>query len=57
MRVGGWAVAPALAGLFMQGVELVTPLLLGAGLKVLYDVLLYGNFRKLAPPEEREPVP
>jgi hypothetical protein len=40
----------------MQGVALVTPLLLGAGLKVLYDVLLYVNFRKLKPPEERESV-
>jgi hypothetical protein len=52
VRVGGWAVAPALAGLFMQGVALVTPLLIGAGLKVLYDVLLYVNFRRLKPPEE-----
>jgi hypothetical protein len=55
--VGGWAVAPALAGLFMQGVALVTPLLIGAGLKVLYDILLYVNFRKVKPPEEREPAP
>jgi len=53
VRVGGWAVAPALAGLFMQGVELVTPLLIGAGLKVLYDVLLYLSFRKVKPPEEQ----
>jgi hypothetical protein len=57
VRVGGWAVAPALAGLLMQGVALITPLLLGAGLKVLYDILLYVNFRKVRPPEEREPTP
>ncbi|MFL5354041.1 hypothetical protein [Archangium sp.] len=52
VRVGGWAVAPALAGLLMQGVSLVTPLLIGAGLKVLYDVLLYLAFRRVKPPEE-----
>jgi hypothetical protein len=52
VRVGGWAVAPALAGLFMQGVALVTPLPIGAGLKILYDVLLYLAFRRVKPPEE-----
>ena len=54
MRVGMWAVAPAFAGFFMQGISLVTPLFIGAGLKVLYDVLLYVSFRRLKPPEERE---
>jgi hypothetical protein len=33
-------------------VSLVTPLLIGAGLKVLYDVLLYLAFRRVKPPEE-----
>ena len=37
-----------------QGISLVTPLFIGAGLKVLYDVLLYVSFRRLKPPEERE---
>lgn len=52
VRVGMWAVAPAFAGLFMQEGSLVTPLLMGASLKVLYDVLLYFAFRRAKPPEE-----
>ncbi len=56
VRVGMWAVAPAFAGFFMEGISLVTPLLIGAGLKILYDVLLYVAFRRLKPPEERQPA-
>ncbi|MCE9673991.1 MFS transporter [Myxococcus stipitatus] len=52
VRVAMWAVAPAFAGLFMQHGSLVAPLLMGAGLKVLYDVLLYLSFHRLKPPEE-----
>jgi hypothetical protein len=54
VRVGMWAIAPAFAGLFMQGISLVTPLIIGAALKVLYDVMLYVSFRKVKPPEELE---
>lgn len=53
VRMGGWAVAPAFAGLLMQELSLVTPLLIGAGMKVSYDVLLYLAFRRTVPPEER----
>jgi MFS family permease len=53
VRVAAWAVAPGLAGLLMQDVSFVTPLLVGAALKVLYDVLLYVSFRRLRPPEEQ----
>jgi MFS family permease len=56
VRVGMWAVAPAFAGLFMEGISLVMPLFIGAGLKILYDVLLYVAFRRLKPPEERQPA-
>jgi len=55
VRLGAWAVAPSFAGLFMTGVSLATPLFLGAGLKVTYDLLLYNAFVHLKPPEEREP--
>ena len=51
VRLATWAVAPAAAGLFMEG-ALATPLVLGAGLKIAYDLLLYRAFRKLRPPEE-----
>ncbi|HEU4402141.1 MAG TPA: MFS transporter [Candidatus Polarisedimenticolia bacterium] len=53
VRVGAWAVAPSFAGLFMQGVSLMTPLVLGAGMKIVYDVLLYAACRRTLPPEER----
>jgi MFS family permease len=53
VRVAAWSVAPTLAGLFMQGGSMVTPLLIGVSMKVLYDVLLYVACRKNLPPEER----
>jgi len=54
-RTGAWAVAPSFAGLLMQGVSYATPLFVGAGVKVVYDVLLYLAFRRLRPPEESLP--
>ncbi len=53
VRMGGWAVAPAFAGLLMQSLSLLTPLLAGAAMKVSYDVMLYRTFRGTAPPEEK----
>jgi MFS family permease len=52
VRLGGWAMAPAAAGVLMQGVALSIPLLIGAGMKISYDVLLYTAFRTHKPPEE-----
>lgn len=56
VRMGGWAVAPFAAGLLMQGLALATPLLLGAGIKIGYDLLLWKSFHSLKPPEERAPI-
>ncbi len=53
VRMAGWAVAPFAAGLFMEGMSLATPVFIGAGMKILYDLLLYAAFRNLKPPEER----
>lgn len=53
VRMGGWAVAPFAAGFLMQGLALAAPLLVGAGMKIGYDLLLYRSFRDLKPPEER----
>ena len=53
VRMGGWSVAPLLAGPLMQGLALATPLLVGAGLKIVYDIALYRAFRHLKPPEEK----
>lgn len=48
-----WAVGSAAAGFAMQIVSFGAPLLIGGGTKVLYDLLLYGSFRRLKAPEER----
>jgi len=53
VRMAMWAVAPALGGLLMQHVALMTPLLVGAAIKIAYDVLLWVSFRAVKPPEER----
>ena len=52
VRMGGRAVAPFVAGFLMQGVALATPLLVGAAMKIGYDLLLWKSFRSLKPPEE-----
>ncbi len=48
-----YALAPAGAGYAMSGLALASPLFLGAGTKIAYDLLLYFSFRRLKPPEER----
>ena len=53
VRLGGWAVAPSFAGFLMQYLALGTPLIIGAGMKISYDILLYFSFRGIKPPEER----
>ena len=52
VRLGGWALAPAIAGLLMSGASLAVPLLIGAGMKIVYDLVLWRSFRGLRPPEE-----
>jgi MFS family permease len=51
-RTLSWAVTSSTAGVLMQHVAFSAPLVLGGGMKVIYDVLLYINFRHLKPPEE-----
>jgi MFS family permease len=55
VRNTAWAAASAVAGVFMQQVAFAAPLLLGGGLKIIYDGLLWRAFRHVAPPEERMP--
>jgi MFS family permease len=52
VRLSGWAVAPAVAGALMQSQSLALPLVVGAGIKIAYDGLLYAAFRSRRPPEE-----
>jgi hypothetical protein len=53
VRVAAWAVAPGFAGLIMTGDTMFLPLVIGAGMKIGYDLLLWRAFRELKPPEER----
>jgi len=53
VRLGGWALGPLLAGWTMSGLSLMVPLVIGATLKIGYDLLLWRGFRALRPPEER----
>ncbi len=47
-----WAVGSGVAGAMMQVLTFSAPLLVGGGVKVAYDLLLYRSFRLLKPPEE-----
>ncbi|HEY2774440.1 MAG TPA: MFS transporter [Candidatus Binatia bacterium] len=52
VRLASWAVGPTAAGMFMQTTSLMTPLVVGAAMKIAYDVLLWRAFRSVRPPEE-----
>ena len=48
----GRAVGCAFAGALMNGGSLYLPLVIGAGMKIVYDLLLWRAFRGIRPPEE-----
>jgi MFS family permease len=52
VRLGGWAIAPAFAGLLMTGQSLGMPIYIGAAMKIFYDIALWRAFRGVKPPEE-----
>lgn len=52
VRLAAWAVAPAFAAALMSGDSLYLPLVIGAGMKISYDLLLWRAFRSIPPPEE-----
>ena len=54
VRNTAWAAASAVAGIFMQQVAFAAPLVLGGGLKIIYDGLLWRAFRHVTPPEEQK---
>jgi predicted MFS family arabinose efflux permease len=50
----GVAFSPLIAGpLFLSAALAWTPFVIGGGLKIVYDLLLYRAFKALPPPEER----
>lgn len=55
IRNTAWAVSSSVAGLLMQHVAFSGPLLVGGGMKIGYDALLYRAFHRLKPPEELDP--
>jgi MFS family permease len=46
------AIGPTIAGFLMQFMGPYLPFLLAGGLKAIYDIALYFNFRNVKPPEE-----
>jgi hypothetical protein len=53
-RSVGAAASPSLTGLLISVPALLgAPFLLSGGIKIVYDLLLYRSFRKVAPPEEK----
>jgi sugar phosphate permease len=46
------ALSPALSGFLFSTYVFAWPLVIGGGLKVLYDLLLLWRFQKVRPPEE-----
>jgi sugar phosphate permease len=52
-RTTGAAIAPAFTGLLIGNAALLSaPFFIAGGLKIIYDLLLYRNFRALKSPEE-----
>jgi len=52
IRLAAWAVAPAFAGVLMEGDSMYLPLIIGAAMKISYDLILWRAFRAIRPPEE-----
>jgi MFS family permease len=53
VRMAAWPVSSLIGGFLMARTSLVAPLVAGAAMKLLYDLLLYRAFRSVRPPEER----
>lgn len=57
-RSVGASISPAIAGLFLaRPVLMGVPFVIAGSLKIIYDIVLYGNFRSLKPPEESPCAP
>jgi MFS family permease len=52
VRLAAWAVAPMFAGALMTNDSMHLPLVVGAAMKISYDLLLWRAFRGVRPPEE-----
>jgi len=53
-RTIGASLSPIFAGIFMANPAFLgLPFILAGGLKIVYDLALYFNFRAIKPPEEQ----
>lgn len=52
VRMAGWSAGAFLAGPLMAGMTVTSPLVAGAGLKIVYDLVLWSACRSAKPPEE-----
>lgn len=52
-RQGGQLASPYIAGQFVAASLLGAPLIIGGAIKVVYDLLLWQQFRTIRPPEEQ----
>ena len=48
-RTVAQAITPTVTGYVMQAIGLSAPFVLGGGLKIVYDLLLYATFRRIRP--------
>lgn len=46
------SVSPSIAGYAIANLWIGSPILIAGSLKLIYDFLIYGSFRKIKPPEE-----
>ncbi len=53
VRSAGWALAPMIAGVLIATEGIGVPLVCAAAAKLAYDFLLWREFRRVKPPEER----
>jgi predicted MFS family arabinose efflux permease len=47
------AISPSITGVIIQSLSLSSPFVIGGLLKIVYDIAIYLNFRKIKPPEEQ----
>ncbi|CAG0934462.1 hypothetical protein PLCT1_02743 [Planctomycetaceae bacterium] len=52
VRMAGWAIAAGFSGLLLRTLDLWTLLVIGASMKIFYDLALWYSFRHIKPPEE-----
>jgi hypothetical protein len=48
------AFGPVVTGVFFGASLMSVPFFLAGGIKIVYDLALYWNFRHIKPPEERK---